>query len=66
VFVRDGDYFGAPVNLAARLLSLTGPGEVGRRRAARHPARLRALAGRAEAGAAGEGRLVIPQVVERA
>ncbi len=28
VVFRDGDYFGAPVNLAARLLSLTEPGEV--------------------------------------
>lgn len=28
VFFRDGDYFGAPVNLAARLLSLTEAGAV--------------------------------------
>ena len=28
VVVRDGDYFGAPVNLAARLLALAGPGHV--------------------------------------
>jgi len=28
VVVRDGDYFGAPVNLAARLLALAEPGEV--------------------------------------
>lgn len=28
VVFRDGDYFGAPVNLAARLLSLCDPGEV--------------------------------------
>lgn len=28
VVVRDGDYFGAPVNLAARLLALAGAGDV--------------------------------------
>jgi class 3 adenylate cyclase len=28
VIARDGDYFGATINLAARLLGVAGPGEV--------------------------------------
>jgi class 3 adenylate cyclase len=68
VFFRDGDYFGAPVNLAARLLSLTGPGEVvaDAQLATRlDPGRWRVVPKQAQPVKGVTG-LVIPQVVERA